>query len=119
LKIYLICPVRKATHGQQRLLEEYVYQLRQKGHEVYYPPNDNPYEHTDTIGVDICLDLKRAIEEADEIHIYWDKSSEGSLVDLGMIFMAEKPIKLIKAPESTPNKSYANVVLNWPWGIVG
>jgi len=117
-KIYLICPVRKATHKQKRQLEDYTVQLTNQGHNVYYPAWDNPHEETDNIGVDICLHLKRTIERADEVHIYWNEASEGSLMDLGMVFMAEKPIKFIRPPEPTEGKSYNNVMLNWPWGIV-
>ena len=49
---------------------------------------------------------------SDEVHIYWTEKSEGSRVDFGMAFMANRPIRLVNYDEfeRTPYKSYVNML---------
>ena len=53
-----------------------------------------------------------AIKSADEVHIYWNSSSKGTLFDIGMTFALGKQVKLINAEdvELTPHKSFQNVL---------
>lgn len=111
MKISLICPVRGITNEEKEVVEKYVLDLEQKGHKVHWPPRDTNQD--DPVGLRICQDNRQAIKEADEIHIWWNKKSEGSLFDFGMVFGLEKRIVLIN-PESvikTPTKSFNNVLL--------
>ena len=95
MKIYLLCPVTRATEEQKKEMDEYVANLEKEGHKVHYPPRDvNQDEET---GYDLYMKHKYAMKESDRVDIFWDKTSRGSIGDLGMAIMAEKPIKLVKA----------------------
>ncbi len=110
-KIFMICPVRDATDEEKGFLQDYMSQLESQGHKVHYPPRDTNQD--DPIGLNICSENRQAIRDADEIHIYWTKKSKGTLFDIGMMFMAEKPVVLINRVdiEKTPHKSFQNVLL--------
>lgn len=110
-KIFLICPVREITEEENQFLQDYIAKLESQGHKVYYPPRDTNQD--DPIGLNICSENRKAIKEADEIHIYWSGKSEGSRFDFGMTFMTEKPIVLINRDKirRTPYKSFQNVLL--------
>jgi hypothetical protein len=109
-KIFLICPVRNITKEEDTFLQGYISSLEEKGHKVHYPPRDTNQD--DPIGLDICSENRAAIRESDEVHIYYNPESSGSGFDFGMVFMVEKPIKLInkKEIERTPHKSFQNVL---------
>lgn len=109
--IFLICPVRGATDEETKLINHYVSDLEAQGHTVHWPPRNT--NQVDPIGLRICQDNRDAIEKADEIHIWWNSTSKGSLFDLGMVFALRK--KLVIANKSsvqkTEGKSFENVVL--------
>ena len=110
-KIFVICPVRDATPEVDKEIREYIKGLEEKNWEVHYPPRDTNQD--DKIGINICTENKHAILNADEIHIYWTDYSTGSLFDLGMSFLAGKPIKLINRDAVKPTdgtKSFNNVL---------
>lgn len=115
MKIYIICPVRNATKEQKEQLKKYKDRLRADGHIPYYPDDDNPYEHTDDIGNLICNENRRAISEADEVHVYWDATSRGTLFDLGMAYAMRKRIVIVNESEVelTDKKSFTNMITNW------
>jgi len=54
----------------------------------------------------ICLYNNARIKEADEIHVFWDQRSMGTLFDLGICFALSKPIKIIYLEK----KTFANVM---------
>jgi nucleoside 2-deoxyribosyltransferase len=85
------------------------------GYRVYYSNDDNPYEYRDDIGYQICEENTRAISESDEVHIFWDETSSGSLFDLGTAFGLHKPLKIVNldSVQSTPTKSFSNMILEW------
>ena len=109
--VFMICPVRGITEEESQFLQDYVADLESKGHKVHYPPRDTHQD--DPVGYNICRENRQAILDADEVHIYWNSSSSGSKMDLGMTFMLEKPLKLINREQvqPTPHKSFENVVL--------
>jgi nucleoside 2-deoxyribosyltransferase len=43
----------------------------------------------------ICAHNRELIEWADEVHIFWDNRSSGTVFDFGMCFALRKPIKII------------------------
>lgn len=115
-KIFIICPVRNSDEQTDKVLQNYVGKLEEKGYEVHYPPWCT--DQNDPIGLRICKDNREALYEADEIHIWFKKGSEGSLFDFGMYFMLlmfvpEKRLVLINKHQvkPTPYKSFANVIL--------
>lgn len=115
--VFLICPVRDANPEQKRLMEEYINKLESEGKIVYYPARDT--NQIDETGYRICCDNREAIFESKEIHLFYDLTSQGSLFDLGMTFMADlligKPIILVNKDdiESTPHKSFSNMIVEW------
>lgn len=114
-KIFLICPVRKVTKKETTKISQYVTGLEIAGNEVYWPYRDT--DQADKVGLRICSDNISAMEQADEIHFWWKKGSEGSICDLGatlalLLFMGDKKI-VIANPENvwpTESKSFMNVL---------
>lgn len=109
MKIFLICPVRNATPGETNAIIQYVTDMEDKGHKVYWPARDT--DQVDSTGLRICGDNRKAITDADAVHVWWNPGSTGSLFDLGMAFMAKKPIVLVNAVEPTVGKSFNNFLL--------
>ena len=122
MKIYLICPVRKCGKQEKKLLYEYVHLREAAGNKVFYADRD--VNQNDPTGLGIITAERKAILEADEIHVWWkaDKKgkskSEGSVFDFGMAWMAilllpEKKIEIanpemVKPPQ---HKSYTTVLV--------
>lgn len=92
-RVFIICPVRDATKEEKEFLESYVLNLRLEGDKVHYPPENT--EQNYMFGYRICSQNRSAIERADEVHIYFNPNSAGSFFDIGMTFMAEKPLHII------------------------
>ena len=45
--------------------------------------------------LEICEKNREMIEWADEVHIFWDQRSMGTVFDFGMCFALRKPVKVI------------------------
>ncbi len=112
---FVICPVRNMTDEERNYLDLYVADLEGRGYKVHYPPRDT--NQKDAIGISICMQNRRAIEEADEVHVYWNSSSEGSKFDFGIAFAMKKPIYIINRDDVKPTegKSFDNVLLTLDW----
>ena len=63
-----------------------------QGHEVKIPALDS-HPELDELGV--CFYNREIIRWADEVHLIWDRRSTGTIFDFGMVFMADKPLKII------------------------
>lgn len=111
MKIFVICPVRNATEGETSKLENYVASREKTGDVVHWPARDT--NQNDKVGLRICTDNRRAIFEADEVHIWFNPASQGTLFDIGIAFALEKKIRLINSEMIAPTegKSFANVLL--------
>jgi len=109
LKVFIICSVRDQTKKEKSEIEGYIQALENIKIEVHYPPRDT--NQKDPIGLNICRENLEAISSSDEIHIFWNSKSRGSLFDLGMAFALKKKIRLIKRIESTEGKSFNNVLI--------
>lgn len=111
MKIFIICPVRNVTPAQKARIEAHVAKLEAKGHEVHYPPRDTMQD--DPIGLNILRQNSMAVEDADEVHIFYDKASEGSKFDIGVAFTCNKKFRLINPEDvqQTEHKSFENVLL--------
>ncbi|MDD5289584.1 MAG: nucleoside 2-deoxyribosyltransferase [Patescibacteria group bacterium] len=109
-KIFLICPVREVTDTEKEAIAQYVAALKKDGHSVYWPLTDTNQD--DSVGLRICQDNRAAIIAADEIHIWWNGKSQGSIFDFGMAFGLNKKIVLVNYDEvpATPYKSFNNVL---------
>lgn len=111
--VFLICPVRNSTEEQKQRMQNYVADLENSGEKVYYPNRDT--DQVDAVGYRICTDNKIAIQQAKEIHIFWDNDSKGSLFDLGIAFALDKPLVIVNKNEviKTNCKSFANMIMTW------
>lgn len=73
---------------------EYAEKLEEEGHITFVPARDTEQYNTTRHGI-ISNNLK-GIEWADEIHMFWDLSSLGSIFDLGSAYALGKPVKIVK-----------------------
>ena len=108
-KIYIIHPVNKITKTERKILDKYVEELEFQGSKVHYPIRD--VEQNDE-GLNICFNHREAMKQAQEVHIYWNAKSRGSVFDFGMAFLMGKKIVLINKVKKTKKKSYENVLLD-------
>jgi len=115
--IFLVSPVRNVTDEERVFIEGYIAELEEKGYEVYHPLTDT--DQDDPYGLKICLENRKAIANADEVHVYWNPNSIGSIFDFGMVFGMNvilqenrKKVHLINGDdfELKPPKSFTNVL---------
>lgn len=105
MKIFLICPVRNADPDLNVKLANHVKSLEDKGHQVHWPTRDTEQDDP-TGGYQICRTNFQAISDADEIHIWYDETSQGSMFDMGGAFMrvemlhCEKKIVIVNKEEA-------------------
>ena len=110
MKIFMIGPVRNITTEEEKLIKKYVYDLKDAGHQVHWSVED--VDQNDPIGYRICSDNRRGMENCDEVHVWWNQTSQGSLFDLGMAFAMRKKIVFSNKEsfERTLTKSFTNVL---------
>jgi len=112
MKIFIIGSARNATDEVRQLMEEYVSELEREGHIVHLPHRDTNQQAR---GLDICKQNRDAIANADEVHILYDKDSQGSHFDLGVAFAMNKRIRFVLVPEEVHNegKSFPKMIAEW------
>ena len=121
MKIYIVCSVRNATDSVRVRLEALTDWLEYRGHDVHLPHRDTDQEAT---GLEICMENAAAISMADEIFVVYDKDSQGSHFDLGMVFaldMLEGRKKRIRVVmynglgfnKMTEGKSFYRMLAEW------
>lgn len=114
-KIFLICPIRFSPDEVQVKIEKYVKKKEDEGYIVHWPKRDTDQE--DPRGTRICTDNLTAIYDADEIHIWYDKTSAGSHFDIGglamlkLVFGLDRKVVLVNpdAPDGQA-KSFLKVI---------
>lgn len=115
MKIFIICPVRNVDEDTNKKIRNHIDSLERAGHEVHWPYRDT--DQSDINGINICIANREAIYSADEIHIWFDNNSQGSLFDIGMTFAflrnTSKKLVLINKNDVIPtqHKSFNNVLL--------
>ena len=67
-------------------------ELEKRNHTVILPAFD---DHPELNELEICEFNRKKIKEADEVHIFWDKRSMGTIFDFGMAFALRKKIKIV------------------------
>jgi len=87
------------TSYETRMTEHY-HDLIMDDHMVEMPAFD--YRSVDELA--ICEHNRRIIEWADEVHIFWDQRSMGTLFDFGMCFALRKKVKIIYMEPKTFKK---------------
>ncbi len=86
------------TTSYQDKMKIHKAQLEKDGHEVFIPAFDS---HPDLDDLGVCKFNRGLIEKADEIHMFWDQRSSGTVFDFGMVFALRKPFKIIYMEEKT------------------
>jgi hypothetical protein len=106
MRIYIICPVRRATEEQKQRINLYVAMLEIDGHKVCLPYRDVPQ----TTPEGIVRKERAEISMCDEVHVFWDNDSVGSHVDLGMALGLNKRTVLIEVLNPGPEHSYQAII---------
>lgn len=110
MRIFLISPVRQVTPEEREQIREYVTGLEKEGHSVHWPERDTPQD--DPVGNIICDFNRQKILDANEIHLFYNPNSTGSLFDLGIAWSAHKKLVLANQVEPTDGrKSFNNLLL--------
>ena len=113
-KIFLICPVRNATESQKKWIEEFVKEKINDGYTIHAP-------HLHTVqsdlfgGYAICKQNANAVATSEEIDIYYDQSSTGSVFDLGVAYALNKPLVILNKDEIIfdDNNFVDSIVKSW------
>lgn len=112
-KIFLICPVRNATEKDKKWIESFVEEAYNNGINIHAP-------HLHTVQTDlfggytICKQNEEAVATSNEIDIYYDKSSTGSVFDLGVAYTLHKPLRLLNQVKLDEKEFVDNLIKNWP-----
>ena len=109
-KIFIICSVRGASEEYKAKLEAYVSKLEEKGHKVHLPHRDT---NQNAKGIDICKENTMAIFKADEVHIFYNSSSQGTHFDMGVSFALGKKIVVVENEKYGEGKSYPKMLDEW------
>lgn len=110
MRVFIICTVRNASNDYRERLERYVLELERVGVTVHLPHRDTDQTQT---GIGICRQNRRAIEESDEVHIFYNPDSQGTHFDMGVSFALNKKIRVVESIPLTPGKSYQNMLAEW------
>lgn len=113
MKIYIISKVRGATNLFRQRLELHTEKLEQAGHEVYLPHRDTDQNGS---GLQICEDNAKAMDEADEIHLFYSPDSQGTHFDLGFCFAKKKTVRLITCPFDPDTKGFPAMLREYAQG---
>ena len=100
------------TTSYQAKMQTHKEHLESNGHECAVPAFDSKPNFNE---LQICQFNRNIIEWADEIHIFWDQRSMGTIFDLGMAFALRKPIKVVYLER----KTFANVMKLYEESING
>lgn len=113
-KIFLICPVRDANNNQKQWIENYVKEKELDGYIVHAP-----HMHTRQIdlfgGYVICRQNAENLSTSSEVNIYYDKTSFGSVFDLGVAYQLHKPLVLLNNVNLDNDDIIDNLIINWPY----
>lgn len=109
-KIFIICTVRGATEEYRKNLEQYVSLLESQGCQVHLPHRDTDQNAS---GYNICDKNATAIANADEVHIFYNGTSQGTHFDMGVAFAFGKPLIVVHNETYGEGKSYARMIVEW------
>lgn len=109
-RIFLICTVRNISDDIKTAQEAYVRTLEAEGATVHYPPRDT---NQTASGIDICRQNFHAILNANEVHVFYNETSQGIHFDMGMAFALGKKIVVASNIPYGEGKSYARMLDEW------
>ncbi len=115
-KIFLICPVRNATPEQRKWIEDFARQKESDGYQIHAPHLHTRQEDLFG-GYTICKKNEEAVATSEEIDLYYDQSSTGSVFDLGAAYQLEKPLKVLNKDSIlwNPFDPIDNIISSWPY----
>ena len=93
----MIITIIGTTSYQDKMLK-HKEKLESKGCTVLIPAFDS-HPELDDLGV--CEYNRSLIFKADEVHLFWDQRSSGTVFDFGMVFAMRKPFKIIYLEKKT------------------
>lgn len=110
--VFLICSVRNASDELKSEMADYVKSLEDEGTSVYYPVRDTDQTMR---GIDICRKSATEISKAKEVHVFYLSESQGTHFDMGISFVLNKPIHIVKNVPLLENgkKCYQRVLVEW------
>jgi nucleoside 2-deoxyribosyltransferase len=109
-KVFIICTVRGATKDYIVKLENYVHDLEESGVEVHLPHRDTNQKAK---GYEICHENAVAIAQANEVHIFYNGTSQGTHFDMGVAFALGKKLVIVENEEFGEGKSYPRMLTEW------
>ncbi|MDD4515686.1 nucleoside 2-deoxyribosyltransferase [Massilibacteroides sp.] len=109
-KVFIICSVRGASNEYRKKLETYVSELEKNGIMVHLPHRDT---NQNARGYDICTENANAIKESDEVHIFYNSTSQGTHFDMGVSFALGKKVIIVENEKYGEGKSYPKMLDEW------
>lgn len=109
-KVFIICTVRGASEEYQTKLENYVSTLEKQGIKVHLPHRDTNQLAT---GIEICTENMNAIKDSNEVHVFYNSTSQGTHFDLGVAFANNKPLIVVDNEKYGEGKSYSRMIDEW------
>lgn len=115
-KIFLICPVRNATKEQKVWIEKFVEEKYNTGYTIH-APHLNTRQKDLFGGYAICRQNAEALASSEEVDIYYDQSSTGSVFDLGVAYALGKPLIILNKEQiEFDEKDFIDrIVVSWPY----
>ncbi|HSW64026.1 MAG TPA: nucleoside 2-deoxyribosyltransferase [Dissulfurispiraceae bacterium] len=110
MNIFIISTVRNADVDYRLSIERYVNNLECEGHVVYLPHRDTDQNSN---GLNICKSNKAALSQADEVHIFYRSTSQGTHFDMGMAFALDKKIVIVENEQYGQGKSFPRMLEEW------
>jgi hypothetical protein len=95
-KIYVVCPVRGRAVAEHTFITDYVKKLEKAGCEVYLPGRDTGIEELPSNGWGIILKNEEMLRWANEVHVIYSRTSQGSAYDVGFARALKKRIVLVR-----------------------
>jgi hypothetical protein len=86
------------TTSYRSMMLEHSKELQEGGHEVNIPAFS---DHSNLDVLEVCVHNRDIICWADEVHIFWNQRSIGTIFNFGMCFALEKPVRIIYMGEKT------------------
>ena len=66
-------------------------------------------------GYSICRQNAENLSSSSEVNIYYDKTSFGSVFDLGVAYQLHKPLVLLNKVNLDNDDIIDNLIINWPY----
>jgi nucleoside 2-deoxyribosyltransferase len=87
MKIFII----GSSQYKDKMLD-HAHKMEAEGHRVYFPALDDVMFNST---LEILQTNKKRMQGADEVHLFYDGRSQGTLIDFGMAIALDKPLRII------------------------